>query len=71
MSNPNDNARNRALMGTALLEAREQFGPIFDSADGIRAEMEGRGWSPAAAEKVALTWLMGMLGQAFTTQAPR
>ena len=48
-------ARERNELTTLLLAASEQMTPIFDAADGMRADMEKRGWSPTAAEAVALT----------------
>ena len=54
--------RMRHEMATSLLTMQLQLAPIFDAADGIRADMAKRGWSPTAAEAAALTWLQGMLG---------
>lgn len=34
--------------------------PMFDASDGVRAELERRGWSPTAAETAALENLLGM-----------
>lgn len=51
----------RHELANALLTMQQQVEPIFDAADGIRADMEKRGWSPTAAESVALAWLQGML----------
>lgn len=31
--------------------------PMFDTADGMRADLERRGWSPTAAEAMAASWL--------------
>lgn len=49
--------RMRNELSNALLLMSEQMAPIFDAAEGIKADMEKRGWSPTAAEQVALTWL--------------
>ncbi len=59
-------ARNRNEMTNAMLTATETLAPIFDAADGMRVDMERRGWSPVAAEKVALQWLEKMLAMAMT-----
>jgi hypothetical protein len=59
----NDAAKQRAALSASLLEVNEQMSPLFDHADGIRADMERRGWSPTAAEQAALSWLMGALAQ--------
>ena len=58
-------AKQRNEMAVALLEVSESITPILDSADGMKAEMERRGWSPTAAEQVALTWLLGMVNNTF------
>jgi hypothetical protein len=58
---PSDAAKARHDMANSLLEMREQFAPIFDTAEGMRADMEKRGWSPTAAEAASLTWLQGAL----------
>ncbi|MGI5404153.1 hypothetical protein ACQEVG_32825 [Streptomyces sp. CA-135486] len=31
--------------------------PIYDTADGMRRDLESRGWSPTMAEQAAGTWL--------------
>jgi hypothetical protein len=61
MPSVEDFDRMRHELANTLLAMQQQMGPVFDAADGIRADMEKRGWSPAAAESVALTWLQGML----------
>ena len=48
----------RHELSNGLLLMAEQMAPIFDAADGMRADLEKRGWSPTAAEQVALAWLM-------------
>ena len=50
---------------TALLAVNETLGPIFDAADGMKANLERRGWSPTAAEHAALTWLTGAIATAW------
>lgn len=50
--------KERAELATSLLVMQARFQPIFDAADGMKADMERRGWSPTAAESVALQWLM-------------
>lgn len=51
----------RHELTTLLLTMSEQMAPIFDAADGMKADLEKRGWSPTAAEQVALSWLMGAM----------
>jgi hypothetical protein len=57
-----DQARHE--FASVLLTMAQQLAPLFDAADGIRADMAARGWSPTAAEQAALTWLQGMLAKA-------
>ncbi|GGX26785.1 hypothetical protein [Streptomyces chryseus] len=35
--------------------------PIYDTADGMRRDLEARGWSPTMAEQAAGNWLCAML----------
>ncbi|WP_372352659.1 hypothetical protein [Streptomyces sp. KL116D] len=58
---PEELAQQRHELSNALLTMAEQTAPIFDSADGMRADLEQRGWSPTAAEQVALAWLLGAI----------
>jgi hypothetical protein len=58
-----DPGKARSDIANALLDLAEQFAPIIDAADGMKAEMERRGWSPTAAETAALAWLTGALGK--------
>jgi hypothetical protein len=62
LPSPDDLARQRHELANAMLTMTEQLTPIFDTADGMRADLEKRGWSPTAAEKVALSWLLGAVG---------
>ncbi|MET9848893.1 ribbon-helix-helix domain-containing protein [Streptomyces ossamyceticus] len=45
-----------------LMEARERFGLLLDAVDGVKADMETRGWPPEMAQGVALTWFLGVTG---------
>lgn len=47
----------------ALFEGIEALQPVFDTAGGIKADMERRGWSPTVAEMIAHQWLANMLDQ--------
>lgn len=58
-----DNARHE--FQNMCLTMREQMMPVFDTADGIRADMLGRGYSPTAAEQTAVLWLHGAMSLAF------
>lgn len=48
----------------ALLEVVPTLAPIYEFAEGQRAELERRGWSPTAAESAALTILCATLSRA-------
>lgn len=52
-------------MTAALIEAMESISPIIDAADGMRADLERRGWSPTASEQVAQAWLMGAIASSW------
>jgi len=62
---PDDLARERHVMSSQLLTLHEQITPIYDAADGIRADLTQRGYSPTAAEQVVTVWLCEMMKQAF------
>lgn len=64
MTQDEENAKLRAELSNMMLMAKEQITPMLDAADGMRKEMEGRGWSPTAAETVALQWLCSMMAMA-------
>lgn len=59
--------QERDAMAAALMGLGEMFQPIIDYADGMKADMERRGWSPTAAETASLTWLCGAIDQSFRT----
>lgn len=54
-----------------LLETVEELAPAFDAADGIKADLERRGWSPSSAEAVAEAWLIGVVGLWFPAHPTR
>lgn len=51
----------RTFLANMMLEMTDVMTPIFDTADGMRADLENRGWSPTAAEAAATAWLTGAL----------
>ena len=61
---PEELARARHELTNGLLAMNEQLTPVFDTADGMRADLEKRGWSPTAAEQVALAWLLAAMNTA-------
>lgn len=54
-------SQRAALVTQACMEASETIAPILDSAEGVKANMVGRGWSEVNAEQVATTYVQGML----------
>lgn len=43
-------------MRQGLFDLREALAPVFDAADGMRADLRARGWSEANAEIITVTW---------------
>ncbi|MFD9256957.1 hypothetical protein [Streptomyces sp. NPDC059538] len=68
MNLPDDLAQQRTALATALLTLQEQMVPIYDAADGMRADLQSRGWSPASAEQAALTWLCAAINMTWQPQ---
>lgn len=50
-----------AQVAQACMQTKEMIGPILDSAEGIKADMIGRGWSEINAERVATSYVQAML----------
>lgn len=55
---PDEQAKLKADLANSLIELLDSLSPILDAAEGLKADLERRGWSPTAAEAVALEWLM-------------
>lgn len=70
MNTPDQLAKERTKLATDLLTLQEQMAPVYDAADGMRAELQARGWSPTAAEQAALTWLCAAIATAFNPPQP-
>jgi hypothetical protein len=51
----------RQQTALSMLDMAGVLVPIYDTADGMRRELESRGWSPTMAENAAGTWLCGVL----------
>lgn len=47
----------RAGIATSMMDMATMLEPVYDAADGMKATLEARGWSPTAAEHAALAWL--------------
>lgn len=45
----------------ACLQTRDLITPILESAEGVKADMVARGWTPANAEAVAVAYVQSML----------
>ncbi len=48
-------------VAAACMQTKELITPILESAEGIKADMVGRGWSEANAERVATSYVQAML----------
>lgn len=46
-----------------LIAAVEALSPLFDAAEGMKADLERRGWSPTTAEATAHQWLTLVMNQ--------
>lgn len=58
---PTDPEELRHAIAVSFLAMREGLAPAFDAADGMRADLQSRGWSPQSAELLTLTWLQRVL----------
>jgi hypothetical protein len=54
-------AEVRTQMLNAFLAIQEGMAPAFDAADGMRADLVARGWTPTMAEMLVATWLQRTL----------
>ncbi|WP_030962651.1 hypothetical protein [Streptomyces sp. NRRL S-378] len=59
---PFDPEEVRQQLAVGMLDMAGILIPIYDAADGMRRELESRGWSPTMAEQAAGVWLCGTLG---------
>lgn len=48
-------------LALSMAQLKENIEPIFETAEGIRADMVKRTWSPAMAERIAGEWLVMMI----------
>lgn len=51
----------RQQIGRTCMQARDLLCPVLESAEGVKADMIGRGWTPVNAEAVAVAYVQGML----------
>jgi hypothetical protein len=51
-----ESAAAAAALHIGLLQMRESLTPVFDAADGMRADLRARGWSEVNAEIITVTW---------------
>ncbi|MDX2800198.1 hypothetical protein [Streptomyces scabiei] len=61
MSDPSAIAAMQQQVAAACMETKELIAPILDSAEGVKADMVGRGWAEANAERVATSYVQSML----------
>lgn len=51
----------KAQITMAMLDMAGVLEPIYDAADGMKSDLESRGWSPTVAEQCAGMWLASTL----------
>jgi hypothetical protein len=51
----------KAEITVAMLDMAGILEPIYDAADGMKRDLEARGWSPTMAEQAAGSWLCAAL----------
>ncbi|MFE5037121.1 hypothetical protein [Streptomyces sp. NPDC056683] len=56
-----EQAAARATIFNGFLAMQEALAPAFDAADGMRADLIARGWSPTMTEMLVATWLQRTL----------
>jgi hypothetical protein len=61
MTHDDGQSQRVALVAQACMETTETIAPILDSAEGVKADMIGRGWGEGNAEQVATTYVQAML----------
>lgn len=49
-----------------LITSLAELAPLFDAGEGMKADLERRGWSPAVAEALAHQWTSHMLSNIFS-----
>lgn len=49
----------------ALLQGVENMAPVFDAAEGMKSDLERRGWSPTVAESIAHQWVIRVINMVF------
>ncbi|MER6485716.1 hypothetical protein ABT264_19435 [Streptomyces virginiae] len=51
----------RRQISLGMLDMAGLLAPIYDTADGMKADLAKRGWSEALAEQIAGSWLAATL----------
>ena len=54
-------------LAKALADGIDQMAPIFDAAEGMKADLERRGWSDHVAEDIVHQWLINVMQQLWST----
>jgi hypothetical protein len=60
-----EDAATQDQMRADFLRLNGYMAPMLDAADGLRAELERRGWSPTMAEQTAGQWLQSTIAASF------
>jgi hypothetical protein len=48
----------RKELALNLIQMKENLEPLYEAAEGTRADLIKRGWSPPVAERIAAEWLI-------------
>lgn len=52
----------RKELALNLIQMKENMEPLYEAAEGTRADLVKRGWSPPMAERIAGEWLIRFIG---------
>lgn len=51
----------RKALALDLIQMKENMEPLYEAAEGTKADLTKRGWSPPVAEWIASEWLVMMM----------
>ncbi|MFD5198827.1 hypothetical protein ACFWM7_01390 [Streptomyces sp. NPDC058375] len=60
---PSVDEQRQTFMEGLMTVRSTVIAPLFDTADGMKADLAARGWSETVAEHLAATWLASMLAK--------
>lgn len=66
MFDPEQTDAMQRQVAEACMQTRELIAPILESAEGVKADMVGRGWAESNAERVATSYVQSMLSRIIT-----